>query len=70
VFGGARHIAFGFDKLPATRRLLCRFLNAGMTISPRVDAAGVRKAPRHEIAGNGALAVPRALWGFGGADEG
>jgi hypothetical protein len=46
---------------------MCRFLNAGMTISPRVDATGVRKAPRHEIAGSGALAVPRALWGFGGA---
>ena len=27
--------------------------------------AGVRKAPRHEIAGGGALMVQRALWGFG-----
>ena len=27
--------------------------------------AGGRKAPRHEIAGNGAAAVPQALWGFG-----
>ena len=26
---------------------------------------GGRKAPRHEIAGNGAAAVPQALWGFG-----
>jgi hypothetical protein len=28
---------------------------------PRGAAAGVRKAPRHEIAGSGAPAVPRAL---------
>ena len=27
-------------------------------------AAGVRKAPRHEIAVGEALAVPRALWGI------
>jgi len=33
--------------------------------SPRALAAGGRKAPRHEIAGNGAAAVPQALWGFG-----
>jgi hypothetical protein len=31
---------------------------------PRALAAGVRKAPRHEIAVGGALAVPRALWGI------
>ena len=31
---------------------------------PRARAAGVRKAPRHEIAVGGALAVPRALWGI------
>jgi hypothetical protein len=31
---------------------------------PRVRAAGVRKAPGHEIAVGGALAVPRALWGI------
>ena len=30
----------------------------------RARAAGVRKAPRHEIAVCGALAVPRALWGI------
>jgi hypothetical protein len=35
-----------------------------MTDHPRAVAAGVRKAPRHEIAGNVALTVPRALWGF------
>ena len=28
---------------------------------PRAAAAGVQKAPRHEIAGSGAPAVPRAL---------
>jgi hypothetical protein len=31
---------------------------------PRAAAAGVRKAPRHEIAVGRALPVPRALWGF------
>ena len=31
---------------------------------PRALAAGVGKAPRHEIAVGGALAVPRALWGI------
>ncbi len=33
---------------------------------PRVLTAGVRKAPRHEIAVGSAPAVRRALWGFGG----
>ena len=41
---------------------------------PRAAAAGVRKAPRHEIArawgtegAAGAMGIwPRALWGFGG----
>jgi len=28
------------------------------------DTAGVRKAPRHEIAVGGAAAVPQALWGL------
>lgn len=32
---------------------------------PRARAAGVRKAPRHEIAGCGAPTVQRTLWGFG-----
>jgi hypothetical protein len=27
-------------------------------------AAGVQKAPRHEVAGSLALMVQRALWGF------
>jgi hypothetical protein len=31
---------------------------------PRAEAAGVRKAPRHEIAGWGRRVVRRALWGF------
>ena len=50
-------------------RLLCRFLDAGMTPSPRAVAAGVQKAPRHEVAGSLALAVQRALWGFDGGAE-
>ena len=29
------------------------------------DAAGDRKAPRHEIAVEHVTAVPRGLWGFG-----
>jgi len=40
---------------------LCRFSDAGMTAYPRAEAAGVRKAPRHEIAGWGRRVVPRAL---------
>src|ERR1700681_3814700 len=32
---------------------------------PHAGTAGVRKAPRHEIAGGGAPTVQRALWGFG-----
>src|SRR6266852_4328444 len=38
-----------------------------MTNYRHAHAAGVRKAPRHEIAAAGsAAAVPRVLWGFGG----
>ena len=45
---------------------VCRFLDAGMTALSRAVAAGVQKAPRHEVAGSLALAVQRALWGFNG----
>jgi hypothetical protein len=31
---------------------------------PRARASGVQKAPRHEVAGSLAPAVPQALWGF------
>src|SRR5438093_331598 len=42
--------------------LLCRLSAAGMTDYPRAEAAGVRKAPRHEIAVAGnAVALPRAM---------
>ena len=44
---------------------MCRFSAAGMTAYPRGKAAGVRKAPRQEIAGCGAATVQRVLWGFG-----
>jgi len=54
---------------PRSRPLLCRFLDAGMTPFPRAVAAGVQKAPRHEVAGSLALAVQRALWGFDGGTE-
>jgi len=33
---------------------------------PRGVAAGVQKAPRHEVAGSWAPAVLRGLWGFDG----
>src|SRR5467141_5131678 len=41
------------------------FRTPGMTSHPRAHSAGVRKAPRQEIAEGGVLAVQRALWGFG-----
>src|SRR5579862_2703432 len=42
--------------------LLCRFSTAGLMVYPRAEAAGGRKAPRHEIAAGGsAVAVPRAM---------
>jgi hypothetical protein len=46
--------------------LLCRFSDAGNHDLTHGAAAGVRKAPRHEIAGSYARwAVPQAqLWGF------
>jgi hypothetical protein len=62
---------------PRQRLLLCRFLDAGNDEMPLALAAGVQKAPRHEVAGSLAPAVPRALWGFdfrgvgdGGRDAG
>jgi hypothetical protein len=43
--------------LPRERfRSLCRFSDAGVRADPRAEAAGVRKAPRHEVAVCGALA--------------
>jgi len=57
------------DRKRRRSQLLCRFLDAGMTNLPRPVAAGVQKAPRHEVAGNWALAVQRALWGFDGGAE-
>jgi hypothetical protein len=35
---------------------MCRFSDAGVKADPPVEAAGVRKAPRHEVAVGGALA--------------
>jgi hypothetical protein len=49
----------------ALSQLLCRFSDAGMRDLARTRTAGVRKAPRHEIAGCWASTVQRALWGFG-----
>jgi hypothetical protein len=50
-------------------RLLRRFLDAGKQEAPQALLTGVQKAPRHEVAGNWALAGQRVLWGFDvGAD--
>src|SRR5215831_16380979 len=40
------------------------FSDACMTTYPRAPTAGVRKAPRHEIAGGGSSRMQRALWRF------
>jgi len=45
--------------------LMCRFSDAGKTCSPRAHAAGVRKAPRHEIAvgrAPGGAASAMGIW--------
>src|SRR5580704_2860026 len=44
--------------------VLCWFLDAGMTTQSTRSRGRRPKAPRHEIAGSGAPAVPRALWRF------
>src|SRR6266481_5514033 len=44
---------------------MCRFSDAGKTCSPRAHAAGVRKAPRHEIAvcrAPGVAATAMGIW--------
>jgi len=43
---------------------LCRFSDAGETCSPRAHAAGVRKAPRHEIAVGRAPGVAASAMGI------
>src|SRR5665647_3934860 len=43
---------------------LCRVSDAETARPSTRAGAAVRKAPRHEIAGGGALMVPRVLWGF------
>ena len=43
---------------------MCRFSDAGDDEPLNPLTAGVRKAPRHEIAVGGAAAVPQALWGL------
>jgi hypothetical protein len=46
--------------------VLCAgFRTPALMSESRADAAGVRKAPRHEIAVEHVTAVLRALWGFG-----
>ena len=40
------------------------FSDAEMLGSPHARTVGVGEAPRHEVAGGGAPAVQRALWGF------
>src|ERR1019366_8342089 len=52
------------EELMAHDRFCAGFRTPGMMSQPRAPVAGVREAPRHEIAGSGAPAVPRTLWGF------
>src|SRR5258706_3139761 len=51
--------------MTAPVQVLCRFSDAGKTCSPRAHAAGVRKAPRHEIAvcrAPGVAASAMGIW--------
>src|SRR5260370_17269574 len=52
-------IALGLTSCRAASRM------PGCRDHSHARTAGVRKAPRHEIAGCGALMVRRALWGLG-----
>src|SRR5215831_1828509 len=45
-------------------RFCVGFSDACMTSYPRAPTAGVRKAPRQEIAGGGPSRMQRALWRF------
>jgi hypothetical protein len=40
------------------------FSDAEMLVSPHALPVGVGEAPRHEVAGGGAVAVQRVLWGL------
>ena len=54
--------------VPPTRpnaRKCAGFRTPAVASPSRARAAGVGKAPRHEIAGEWAPSAPRALWGFG-----
>src|SRR5260370_37562721 len=70
--GGAcksrRETSYRASRIGSIGPELCRFSDAGETCSPRADAAGVRKAPRHEIAGGRAPGVAASGYGdLGGA---
>jgi hypothetical protein len=43
---------------------LCRFSAAGMMAHRHAEAAGGRKAPRHEVAGSWVLAGSERYWDF------
>src|SRR5258708_23386868 len=43
---------------------VCRFSAAGMMAHLRAEAAGGRKAPRHEVAGSWVLAGSERYWDF------
>jgi len=45
-------------------------LTPGLRRQPRAPTAGVREAPRHEIAGGGAPELQQRLWGFRRVDAG
>src|SRR5262249_14947905 len=59
--GGYRRSRFAAPHMSAFVQVFGRRQSRAL---PRADAAGVRKAPRHEIAVGGAPALQRALWGF------
>ena len=59
-----------YDRLtPRDVRSCAGFWTPARRPLPRAVAAGVQKAPRHEVAGSWAPAVQRALWGFDGGAE-
>ena len=63
------HFPNGIGKQTYERLLLfvwfcAGFSDAGETMLAHAPMAGVGEAPRHEVAGRGAVVVQRALWRF------
>jgi MFS family permease len=62
LFGGAAIMLAVFVTVESHARR--PMLDLSLFRYPRAEAAGDRKAPRHEVAGSWAPVVQRALWGF------